>query len=525
MVLLSALAWALPSANWSIQQGGFIDFHGRQRFFHGVNLIYKSAPYVPLTSEDGPLSFTEQDTQLLQKLGMNVVRLGVMWGGVEPTKGVYNQSYVNEMRKIVRMCEKYNIQVLVEFHQDALAEMFCGEGIPWWAAENYGPDYRNFPAPISSAVKTETRPSFVGSYAHAKVPSLKDCEPLSRSYNDKMASYAAARNYEDLYLNGRGLRDMFVEYWRYLARQFKDDPNVIGFELINEPASIWQRNYTESRFLQPMYDILADAIHEIDPSRIVFFDPVTWDHGYAPTNAAAYDSGFAHPPGGTAFENLSVYAYHYYDYGRLFNGEPFFESKERIAQQLNVVGMVTEFELEPVKTEGDPDDVHFNYGLDLMDANLLSWMAWTYKGYYPIPYLKEAELPFVGTCTGCGSGLYPNLPNDTTISWPTARTLARTYVQAVQGRAKSVKFDWKTSVYKLVYQFDQKVKAPTVIYVSRELGGGVAGRYAQGVEVAVTAGFTWTLEGTTLTVLAKPLVMDCEVSVVVAPKCSFTAIV
>jgi len=517
-------AFAHPSRDWSVQQGRFVDVHGRERFFHGVNIVYKSAPYVPITSHDGPLSFTENDARFLQQLGMNVVRLGAMWGGMEPSEGAYNQTYMDEIKKIVRMCEKHDIQVLIEFHQDGLSEVFCGEGIPWWAAHNYGPAYRAFPAPSSEPFKMAGRSNFAGSYAQARVPAVSDCQPLARVYNEMMASYAAARNYEDLYTNGRGLRDLFVSYWRYLAEQFKGDSNVIGFELINEPASIWPRNYTESEFLQPMYDALATAIREVDPSRVIFFNPVTWDHGYAPTNESVYDNGFSQVPGGPGFEDRSVYAYHYYDYGHLFHGEPFFQSRVATTQRLKAAGMVTEFQLEHVETEGDEADEHFGYGMDLMDANLLSWMAWTYKGYYPVPYLQEEELPFVAVCTGCASGLYPDLPQSTDVSWATAKSLARTYAQAVQGQAKFIHFDRKSSVFRLRYAFDPKVTAPTVIYVNRELGGSAAGRYANGVEVEVTGGFSWSLKGTILTVSAGPSVAGCEVSVTVAPKLSFTAI-
>jgi len=295
------------------------------------------------------------------------------------------------------------------------------------------------------------------------------------------------------------------------------------------PASIWPRNYTESEFLQPLYDVLATAIGKVDPDRVLFFNPVTWDHGYAPTDSATpmYENGFSHVPGGAAFEDRSVYAFHYYDYGFLYHGETFFESKVAIAQHLKAASMVTEFSLEHVETESSQAYEHFNYAMDLMDAHLLSWMAWSYKGYYPVPYVSESELPFVGTCTGCESGLYPNLHSTPewqpsgdpmAVSWATAKALARPYAQAVQGRTKSMQFDKKTNTFKLVYQFDPKVMSPTVIFVNRELGGSFPGLYAHGVHVEIPPGFSWAHNGTSLTISAGSSVTSCEVSVVVAPK-------
>ena len=47
---------------------------------------------------------------------MNFIRLGVMWEAGEPTKGVYNQSYIEEMVKIVRKAAEYDIYVLIDAH-------------------------------------------------------------------------------------------------------------------------------------------------------------------------------------------------------------------------------------------------------------------------------------------------------------------------------------------------------------------------------------------------------------------------
>ena len=82
----------------SVANNKIIDEFGRERIYHGMNVVYKSAPYVPLIGEAGyknpRLAFTETDAKLLFKLGQNVIRLGVMWPGVEPIKGWYNMTYI-----------------------------------------------------------------------------------------------------------------------------------------------------------------------------------------------------------------------------------------------------------------------------------------------------------------------------------------------------------------------------------------------------------------------------------------------
>jgi len=521
LLLTSAVTYPVAAWDWSAQHGRVLDSHGRERFFHGVNLIYKSAPYVPLLTEDGPLSFTRHDAQLLQQLGMNALRLGVMWGGVEPAPGEYNQSYVDELKKIVRMCEDFDVQVVLDFHQDSLSEAFCGEGIPWWAAHDYGPEYRGFPAPLAGPYDSKLNPNFTGSYKYARVPSRADCEKIG--YANYMGSYAMSRNYEDLYLNGRGLRDRFVSFWKYIALEFKGDPNIVGLELMNEPASMWPREYADSQFLQPMYDALEAAIHAVDPSRVLLFEPICWDDGF-PDNTQAVPTGLSRAPGGERLLNRSVFAYHYYDFELKYHEKAYFESRIQAARRMGVAGMVTEFNLETVGKPGDEADEHFGHSMDVMDGYLQSWMAWTYKGFDPTGYLEPKDLPFTAVCTGCGSGLFPGLPQSTEVNWATARALARTYAQAVQGSTRSMQFDRRSSVFKLVYLLDATVTAPTRIYVNRELGGGIASRYVGGVDVQVAPGLSWVLNETYLFV--SPVnATQREVFVTVAPKQASTILV
>ena len=49
-----------------------IDAEGRERFFHGVNVVVKQFPWIP---EGDAYPFNETDMQRLQKLGLNSLRL------------------------------------------------------------------------------------------------------------------------------------------------------------------------------------------------------------------------------------------------------------------------------------------------------------------------------------------------------------------------------------------------------------------------------------------------------------------
>jgi endoglycosylceramidase len=56
-----------------------------------VNVVVKGPPWIPKRdSYDYLTSFMKDDMQLLQDCGLNVIRLGMMWPGVEPVKGKAN---------------------------------------------------------------------------------------------------------------------------------------------------------------------------------------------------------------------------------------------------------------------------------------------------------------------------------------------------------------------------------------------------------------------------------------------------
>ena len=61
-----------------------VDELGRERFFHGTNIVIKQFPWHPKEEGFGDDSFSEKDMQLMQSLGLNVVRLGHLLAGLVP---------------------------------------------------------------------------------------------------------------------------------------------------------------------------------------------------------------------------------------------------------------------------------------------------------------------------------------------------------------------------------------------------------------------------------------------------------
>ena len=66
----------------------------------------------------------------MKSFGLNMIRLGTMWPGIEPVKGQYNETYISLIKTIAEEAANYGIYTLLDMHQDVLSEAFCGEGIP-----------------------------------------------------------------------------------------------------------------------------------------------------------------------------------------------------------------------------------------------------------------------------------------------------------------------------------------------------------------------------------------------------------
>ena len=166
--------------------------------------------------------------------------------GVIPQENYINQTYLNKITEIINLGSKYDIYFLLDFHQDLLSELFCGEGISNWL--NYklldNETINNFPFPLLD----------------------KKCD--DNKWIKYHFSKAVSKLFQKLYENPQYLE----LYWNVLALSFKDNKNVIGYELINEPwfGDIFQNplyfspSYSYKYNLLPFYNKLISYITKYD---------------------------------------------------------------------------------------------------------------------------------------------------------------------------------------------------------------------------------------------------------------------
>src|SRR5690242_2947570 len=121
---------SVESASLHREGRWMVDEHERVVLMHGVNAVWKVAPYFP---PDEAAGFTAADADFLVANGFNVVRLGVLFAGVMPQPDVIDGQYLASVDRVVQLLASRKIWVQLDFHQDMYNEKFQGEGFPDWA--------------------------------------------------------------------------------------------------------------------------------------------------------------------------------------------------------------------------------------------------------------------------------------------------------------------------------------------------------------------------------------------------------
>ncbi|KAJ3406686.1 hypothetical protein HDU80_010704 [Chytriomyces hyalinus] len=405
----------------------FVDEVGRSRIFHGTNVVFKAWPYVPDIRPDAlpKFSFNDIDVAILRNHSTTAIRLGVMWAGVEPERGVFNQTYLDIMKSIVSMCSDAGIYVLLDFHQDIFSERFCGEGVPLWAANPRSGRFA-FPFPLDKAYPVDER----------GIPSQEDCH--RHDWATYQATPPVSEAYQRLYDNYDGYRDAFVEYWKLVAKEMLPFKNVLGYDLINEP---WNGNIGKDpslsspivanrKNLQPFYDVIAEGIRTVDPNAIIFFESVT---------TIQKTVGFQRVPGGSDFASKSVLSYHYYStVQKQYNLRDTIGFRVNQAAELQCGSMLTEFEMG----NGDGADHGSNVPAVIntardADSYFMSYTGWEYTNYVPM--------------TGTNNGI--RNPETGAVRPGMAAAFSRTYAHAIAGTPTFMEFIDETGEFTLRFTY------------------------------------------------------------------------
>jgi len=218
---------------------GFRDAQGRLVYFKGVNAgaWAKLPPFLPF--ED------PKWWDVLATWGYNMVRLTIFWEAIEPEPGVYDQRYLDKVEDMVNEASKRGIYVLLDMHQDQYSRYLKGDGAPYWALPKNVDPHNN------SGV---AGPFWFSSYFTS---------------GDVKTSFSNFFKSDDL-------KGHYYNSWKEVARRVNKSPNVLGYDIMNEPFGGEIPNdegQFENGFLKPFYCEAISAIREVDPDAVGFVEP------------------------------------------------------------------------------------------------------------------------------------------------------------------------------------------------------------------------------------------------------------
>lgn len=484
---LLTLAEPPPRVRIDPATGQFIAPDGRTKVFHGVNVVQKAFPWHPsIDGYDAFSSLVEQDMDDLKRWGFNAIRLGVMWPGVEPVQGQYNMTYLKVMRKIVDDLYEKGIYTIVDFHQDAFSQLWCGEGVPTWLieliADKIQHKCRHLGGMIGKIIGQCTP------FAHFNITKGPDGYPeeagcLTRGF-DMYSRTPEVNSAWDHFYHEPTIQSLYQKMWRTVASQFATAPGVLGYDLINEPlnANFFSNNvmnmlkpgWVDKNILQPMYTNVFKVIKDEDPQAIAFYEPTPFPDTYPsnqplPYGAGVHSAGFTTGAGtDAAHQSLS---YHYYSCGfaaPACNSAGDMEGHwddiaDRYAEDTFIIrpadaklaggaAFLTEF---GACSGSDACLKEIERTASRADAVAQSWAYWQFKYNHDIT-----------TVSGPLEGFYDNHGN---LQTRKVAALSRTYAPSIAGTPVITQFSSITGAYHLRYVSNPvSDHLPTDVFLNEE---------------------------------------------------------
>ncbi len=149
-------------------------------------------------------------------------------------------------------------------------------------------------------------------------------------------------------------QELTVNIWRKIAARYRDEPTVVGYDLLNEPISnSFDTAYLNPK-LEPLYRKIVAGIREVDKNHIIFLGGAQWD-----TNFKIF---------GPPFNDKLAYTFHKYwmdvNKGAI---QEYLDFRDKY----NVAVWMGE--------SGENSDEWITSFRVLLEQNNISWCFWPYK--------------------------------------------------------------------------------------------------------------------------------------------------
>ena len=237
-----------------VEDHRIVDDQDRTVLLRAVNVnqlgdYFQARPDIPPA-----IPLTRSDIEQIAALGFNSIRLIVHWSALEPERGVWDETYLDRVRQAVAWAREFGVYVVIDMHQDS-----------WGKYINSAPD-EVCEAPLEPAIGWDGAPEWA-----TFTDGLSGCRLAVRE-----VSATVMRATESFWEDREGIQQHLVDTWAWIARAFRDDTTVAGYDLLNEPH--WGEDYASTvRVRKGAFHRRAiEAIRAAEagaPGKIVFFEP------------------------------------------------------------------------------------------------------------------------------------------------------------------------------------------------------------------------------------------------------------
>ena len=273
--------------------------------------------------------FTEEDARYIASLGLNLVRIPINYRLFEDDMNprVIKEDGFTHLDRVIKLCAAQRIYTIIDLHAV--------------------PGYQN-------------------QHWHSDNPTHKA-----------------------LLWKHKDFQDRTVVLWEAIARRYRDQPWVAGYDLINEPAD------PTGESVVPFFQRLRDAVRNVDPAHILFIEGNTYArefHMFDPTwkNVVYSNHDYAAPGFPSSGPYPGETAGRYYDSQAV---EADFLKKSQFMLDNHLPIWVGEF--GPLYTgDAQKDEMRYRLLKDqlaIYDKHGASWCIWLYRdvGLHALVYQPE----------------------------------------------------------------------------------------------------------------------------------------
>jgi hypothetical protein len=243
----------------TIENEWFRDAAGRKVLLRGVNLGGSSkVPFAPDGATHHRRDFTDYNVSFvgrpfplkdakthfrrIRHWGFNALRFIVTWEAIEHSgPKMYDKEYLDYVEEVLKIAAEHQLYIFIDPHQDLWSRASGGDGAPIWTFEKAGLDITKFDASAAAFImqyrydphNPDAYPPMAWLQNYGR---LATCTMFTLFFGGN--AFAPSCKVKGLPIQNY-LQDHYIAALKEVAKRVRDNPYVVGFEVMNEPSPGW----------------------------------------------------------------------------------------------------------------------------------------------------------------------------------------------------------------------------------------------------------------------------------------------